>query len=88
MNKLFLIVSTFFLYHATAQQTDLLEDFEDENSIVLSNWNGELQSERVENPSPDTVNSSAGSLINYGFRPEQIGELHILNNIIMLKITI
>ena len=95
MKNLFFIVATFFLYHATAQQTDLLDDFEDENSIVLSNWNGELQSERVENPSPDTVNSSAWvAKFTMVSDPEQIGGApHIEqyynaedNNIVTLKV--
>jgi hypothetical protein len=95
MNKRFLIVSTFFLYHATAQQTDLLEDFEDENSIVLSNWNGELQSERVENPSPDSINSSAWvAKFTMVSDPEQIGGAPQIeqyynaedNNIVTLKV--
>ena len=50
------------IYFTPPNDEDLLyvkASFEDENSIVLSNWNGELQSERVENPSPDSINSSA-----------------------------
>ena len=95
MNNFFLIVATFFLFHASAQQTDLLEDFEDENSIVFSNWNGELQSQRVENPSPDAVNSSAWvAKFTMVSDPEQIGGApHIEqyynaedNNIVTLKV--
>ena len=95
MNNFFLIVATFFVFHATAQQTDLLEDFEDENSIVLSNWNGELQSQRVENPSPDAINSSAWvAKLTMIKDAEQIGGVpHIEqyynaedNNVITLKV--
>lgn len=68
-----------FSYSTYSQTTDLLSDFEDENSLVLSNYNGELQTERVENPSPDSVNpSSYVAKLTMVADPEQIaGAPHI-----------
>jgi hypothetical protein len=53
---LFVFIASFFTANA---QTQLLADFENENSLVLTNYNSELQSERVINPAPDNVNSSS-----------------------------
>ncbi|MGB0259772.1 MAG: T9SS type A sorting domain-containing protein [Flavobacteriaceae bacterium] len=95
MHKFYLSVFVLISCFSFAQTTDLLTDFEAEDALVMTNWNGELQSERVENPSPDNVNSSSYvAKFTMVSDPEQIGGApHIEqyynaedNNVLTLKL--